>query len=148
MFLLRFDMRNARAEHYEAALDMARWAEENGALAVAVSEHHGVDDGYLPAPLALAAAMAARTSTLAIQVAALIAPLHDPIAPGRDHGGDRPALEGPGLLHRRRGLPRRRVRDVRSVVRRARPSAGGVGRGACSRPGPASRSSTRAEPAG
>jgi alkanesulfonate monooxygenase SsuD/methylene tetrahydromethanopterin reductase-like flavin-dependent oxidoreductase (luciferase family) len=80
VFLLRFDMRNARAEHYEAALDMARWAEENGALAVAVSEHHGVDDGYLPAPLALVAAMAARTTTLAIQVAALIAPLHDPIA--------------------------------------------------------------------
>ena len=80
MFILRFDMRSAGAEHYEAALDMARWAEENGALAVAVSEHHGVEDGYLPAPLALAAAMAARTTTLSIQVAALIAPLHDPIA--------------------------------------------------------------------
>lgn len=80
MFLLRFDMRNARAEHYGAALDMARWAEENGALAVVVSEHHGVEDGYLPDPLALAAAMAARTTTLSIQVAALIAPLHDPIA--------------------------------------------------------------------
>ena len=79
MFILRFDMRNAGAEHYEAALDMAKWGEENGALAVAVSEHHGVEDGYLPAPMALAAAMAARTSTLAIQVAALIAPLHDPI---------------------------------------------------------------------
>ncbi|MGZ7012273.1 MAG: LLM class flavin-dependent oxidoreductase [Acidimicrobiales bacterium] len=80
MFLLRFDMRNARAEHYEAALDMAGWAEANGALAVAVSEHHAADDGYLPAPLALASAMAARTTTLPIQLAALIVPLHDPVA--------------------------------------------------------------------
>ncbi len=79
MLILRFDMRSAGAEHYEAALEMARWGEENGALAVAVSEHHGVEDGYLPAPLALAAAMAARTTTLEIQVAALIAPLHDPV---------------------------------------------------------------------
>jgi len=85
MFTMRFDMRAPpqgradRAELYAAALEMASWGERHGCLAAIVSEHHGSPDGYLPAPLVLAAAMAARTSTLPIQVAALIAPLHDPI---------------------------------------------------------------------
>ena len=79
MFALRFDMRNARADHYAAALEMAVWAERNGAAGLAVCEHHGADDGYLPSPMTLAAAMAARTSTVAISVAALIVPLHDPV---------------------------------------------------------------------
>ncbi len=80
MFTLRFDMRRARAEHYAAAIEMARWAEEQGALAIVVSEHHGSEDGYLPSPVTLAGAMAANTTTAAIQVAALLVPLHDPVA--------------------------------------------------------------------
>src|SRR4051794_22819067 len=80
MFTLRFDMRCARAEHYAAAIEMARWGEEHGALAIVASEHHGSEDGYLPAPVTLAAAMAAATTQVAIQVAALIVPLHDPVA--------------------------------------------------------------------
>jgi alkanesulfonate monooxygenase SsuD/methylene tetrahydromethanopterin reductase-like flavin-dependent oxidoreductase (luciferase family) len=79
MFTLRFDMRSARAEHYAAAIEMARWGEEHSALAVVVSEHHASEDGYLPAPIALAAAMAAATTQVAIQVAALLVPLHDPV---------------------------------------------------------------------
>ena len=85
MFTMRFDMRlppdgaASAAELYEAALSMAEWGERNGCLAVQVSEHHGSPDGYLPAPLTLATAMAARTHSLPIQVAALILPLHDPI---------------------------------------------------------------------
>jgi alkanesulfonate monooxygenase SsuD/methylene tetrahydromethanopterin reductase-like flavin-dependent oxidoreductase (luciferase family) len=79
MFLLRFDMRAATAEHYAAALDMARWADEHGALAVVASEHHASPDGYLPSPLPFVAALAAVTTTTPLQVAALIAPLHDPI---------------------------------------------------------------------
>ena len=67
------------AELYRAALEMAEWGEANGCLAVQVSEHHGSPDGYLPAPLVLAAAIAGRTRRLPIQVAALILPLHDPI---------------------------------------------------------------------
>jgi alkanesulfonate monooxygenase SsuD/methylene tetrahydromethanopterin reductase-like flavin-dependent oxidoreductase (luciferase family) len=80
MFTLRFDMRCTRAEHYAAAIEMARWGEEHGAWAVVVSEHHASDDGYLSAPIALAAAMAAATTGVAIQVAALLVPLHDPVA--------------------------------------------------------------------
>jgi alkanesulfonate monooxygenase SsuD/methylene tetrahydromethanopterin reductase-like flavin-dependent oxidoreductase (luciferase family) len=58
---------------------MAEGGEANGCLAVQVSEHHCSSDGYLPAPLVLAAAIAGRTRRLPIQVAALILPLHDPI---------------------------------------------------------------------
>jgi alkanesulfonate monooxygenase SsuD/methylene tetrahydromethanopterin reductase-like flavin-dependent oxidoreductase (luciferase family) len=67
------------SELYRAALEMAEWGEANGCLAVQVSEHHASPDGYLPAPLVLASAIAGRTKRLPIQVAALILPLHDPI---------------------------------------------------------------------
>jgi alkanesulfonate monooxygenase SsuD/methylene tetrahydromethanopterin reductase-like flavin-dependent oxidoreductase (luciferase family) len=82
---MRFDMRvpaegsASAAELYAAALEMAAWGEENGALQLVVSEHHASPDGYLPAPLVLAAAMAGRTRRVPIQVAALIVPLHDPV---------------------------------------------------------------------
>lgn len=90
MFLLRFDMRSRDggaerdAALYQAALEMASWGEREGALVVAISEHHASPDGYLPSPLVLASAVAARTETLAIQVAALVVPLHDPIALAED----------------------------------------------------------------
>jgi alkanesulfonate monooxygenase SsuD/methylene tetrahydromethanopterin reductase-like flavin-dependent oxidoreductase (luciferase family) len=81
---MRFDMRmppfgGEPAELYRTAIEMAAWGEERGCLAVQVSEHHRSADGYLPAPLILASAMAARTTRLPIQVAALIVPLHDPV---------------------------------------------------------------------
>ena len=85
MFLLRFDMRApshgaaTASDLYAAAIEMAAWGERNGAIQLAVSEHHGSEDGYLPAPLLLAAAMAGRTERIPILVAALILPLHDPI---------------------------------------------------------------------
>ena len=90
MFMLRFDMRApvdgpaAIADLYQAAIEMAAWAEEHGALSAVVSEHHTASDGYLPAPLVLAAAIAARTSTLPITVAALLVPLHDPVRLAED----------------------------------------------------------------
>ena len=85
MFMLRFDMRAkdgpaSAADLYTAALEMAVFGERNGAAAAIVSEHHASPDGYLPAPLLLASAIAARTERLAIQVAALLVPLHDPVA--------------------------------------------------------------------
>lgn len=84
MFTMRFDMRAPdggapASDLYRAALDMAEWGEQTGCVAVQVSEHHASSDGYLPAPLVLAAAIAGRTRRLPIQVAALILPLHDPI---------------------------------------------------------------------
>ena len=84
MFSLRFDMRAPESgaplrELYSAALEMAAWAEGKGCVSLQVSEHHASPDGYLPAPLVLASALAARTEALPIQVAALLLPLHDPI---------------------------------------------------------------------
>jgi len=84
MYTMRFDMRapasgGEPADLYQAALEMAAWGEKNGCMAIQVSEHHRSSDGYLPAPLILASALAARTTTLPIQVAALVLPLHDPV---------------------------------------------------------------------
>lgn len=84
MFSMRFDMRSMRGPHalpdlYEAALEMAAFGEMRGCAALQVSEHHASPDGYLPAPLVLATALAARTRTLPIQVAALLLPLYDPV---------------------------------------------------------------------
>ncbi|MGE2712514.1 LLM class flavin-dependent oxidoreductase [Mycolicibacterium litorale] len=84
MFTLRFDMRSAagaasRPDLYEAAVDMCAWAETRGALAAVLSEHHGTEDGHLAAPHLLAAAIAARTRTLPILIAAVPIPFWDPV---------------------------------------------------------------------
>lgn len=84
-FALRFDFRNPpiagtdMAERYAAALDMAAWADQLGAVAITLSEHHGSDDGYLPSALTMAAAMAARTTNARLVIAAVVAAMHDPL---------------------------------------------------------------------
>ena len=84
MFTMRFDMRvpgqsaAERADSYAAAIEMAEWGESRGCAAVIVSEHHAVPDGYLPAPLILATAIAARTTTLPIVIGAALLPLYEP----------------------------------------------------------------------
>src|SRR4051812_29449062 len=82
-FLMRFDLRSPdptlAPTLYRGALDMCEWAEGRGCLAAVVCEHHGSPDGYLPAPLLMAAAIAARTTQLPIMIAAVILPLHDPV---------------------------------------------------------------------
>jgi alkanesulfonate monooxygenase SsuD/methylene tetrahydromethanopterin reductase-like flavin-dependent oxidoreductase (luciferase family) len=88
-FVLRFDLRAPSfgapvADLYATALDMAAWSEDHGFTAIAVSEHHMSDDGYLPSPLIVASAMAARTKQIAITVAALLVPLYDPVKLAED----------------------------------------------------------------
>ncbi len=88
-FVLRFDLRAPAtgapiADLYSTALDMAAWGEEHGFAAAVVSEHHAADDGYLPSPLIVASAIAARTKTIAISVAALLVPLYDPVKLAED----------------------------------------------------------------
>jgi len=89
-FGLRFDLRNPQiagttmADRYAAALDMVEWADALGCTSVAVSEHHGSPDGYLPSPIPMLAAMAARTSNVRFMIAALIAPFHDPLRLAED----------------------------------------------------------------
>jgi alkanesulfonate monooxygenase SsuD/methylene tetrahydromethanopterin reductase-like flavin-dependent oxidoreductase (luciferase family) len=90
LFGLRFDFRNppiagtTHAERYAAALDMAEWADQLGCVSIAVSEHHTSPDGYLPSPLPMIAAMAARTTNVRFMVAALIAPFYDPLRLAED----------------------------------------------------------------
>jgi alkanesulfonate monooxygenase SsuD/methylene tetrahydromethanopterin reductase-like flavin-dependent oxidoreductase (luciferase family) len=89
VFTLRFDMRapagGAPASSlYPAALDMAAWAESRGLLLLVVSEHHAAEDGYLPSPLPMAAALAARTTSVPIAVSALILPLYNPVRLAED----------------------------------------------------------------
>ena len=84
VFMMRFDMRAPdfgapRAELFAAALEMASYAEDKGCLSAVICEHHAFEDGYLPSPLILATAMAARTTTLPINVAVALLPLCHPI---------------------------------------------------------------------
>ena len=38
-------------EIYATALEQFAWADEHGFDSLVLSEHHGVDDGWMPAPL-------------------------------------------------------------------------------------------------
>ena len=82
---LRYDLRApafAGVSHetlYRTCLEQCAWADAHGLDLVVLSEHHGVDDGYLSAPVTLAAAIAGRTQRLRIQIAAVLVPLHDPV---------------------------------------------------------------------
>jgi len=63
---------------------MVAWGEQHGNIAAVISEHHASPDGYIPSPLILASAMAARTQSTIIVVAALLGLLYDPIRLAED----------------------------------------------------------------
>lgn len=79
---LYFDLRNPPgwrqepARLYAFTLEMCEEAERLGADAIWVTEHHLFEDGYLPQPLTMAAAIAARTRRVRIGTAVMLAPLH------------------------------------------------------------------------
>jgi alkanesulfonate monooxygenase SsuD/methylene tetrahydromethanopterin reductase-like flavin-dependent oxidoreductase (luciferase family) len=63
MFLLRFDLRIppfvdslTPTVQYGEMLEMVRWADGEGFAGVVLSEHHGSEDGFMNAPLAVAGA--------------------------------------------------------------------------------------------
>jgi alkanesulfonate monooxygenase SsuD/methylene tetrahydromethanopterin reductase-like flavin-dependent oxidoreductase (luciferase family) len=89
MFTMRFDMRapdfgGSTTDLYQAAIDMAEWAETRGCIAAVISEHHSSSDGYIPSPLLLASAMAARTNQIFISIAAALMAFYDPIRLAED----------------------------------------------------------------
>jgi alkanesulfonate monooxygenase SsuD/methylene tetrahydromethanopterin reductase-like flavin-dependent oxidoreductase (luciferase family) len=64
---------------YEAALDQYEWADKQGFDLLVLSEHHGIDDGWQPAPLTMAGVLLGRTKRARVMVSAAILPLHDPV---------------------------------------------------------------------
>lgn len=79
-----FDMRapdwgTPAARLYPAAIEMAAFAERIGVDSIGLMEHHGSDDGYLPQPFVLAAAIAGATQRIRLMLGAVLLPLHDPV---------------------------------------------------------------------
>jgi alkanesulfonate monooxygenase SsuD/methylene tetrahydromethanopterin reductase-like flavin-dependent oxidoreductase (luciferase family) len=72
------------ARRYQAALDMAAYADRNGFTSVNVEEHHCAANGWLPSPLTMAAAIAARTERCGVGVMALLVTLYDPVRLAED----------------------------------------------------------------
>ena len=112
-------------KRYRAALDMASYVDAHGFDAVALEEHHGADNGWLPSPLLMASAIAARTQRVRISVTALLVTLYDPvrlaediavldlISDGRFKLRGRQRLPARGIPCRRQGLGRAREADGR-----------------------------------
>src|ERR1700726_1384903 len=77
---LYFDLRNPSgwrrdsSRIYSFTLEMCEEAELLGCPSVWFAEHHRFDDGYLPQPLTMAAAAAARTASVRIGTAVILAP--------------------------------------------------------------------------
>ena len=107
-------------EIYAAALEQYAWADRNGFDLLVLSEHHGIDDGWQPAPLTLAGVVLGMTAQARVMLSAVILPLHDPIriaeqiavldnvAPGRlwvvlGAGYRVPEFEMAGMEHAARG---------------------------------------------
>jgi alkanesulfonate monooxygenase SsuD/methylene tetrahydromethanopterin reductase-like flavin-dependent oxidoreductase (luciferase family) len=78
---LWFDVRNPPETRrswsalYGELLELCEEADHLGAHSVWLSEHHLFDDGYLSQPFTLAAAIAARTKSIRIGTAVVLAPL-------------------------------------------------------------------------
>lgn len=72
------------ADRYRTMLEMATYCDSNGFYSFTVEEHHGAENGWSPTPLLNAAGITARTENLAVNVTALLLPLHDPIRIAED----------------------------------------------------------------
>ena len=80
-----YDFRNPEqwrrpwADLYAETLDFITWSESIGFEGAWVPEHHGADDGYVPSPLVVLAAIAARTKTIKLGSSVALAPLYHPV---------------------------------------------------------------------
>jgi alkanesulfonate monooxygenase SsuD/methylene tetrahydromethanopterin reductase-like flavin-dependent oxidoreductase (luciferase family) len=92
-------------ELYDDAVRHAEFAEQCGFDGVWASEHHLSPDGYLPSPLTLLSAIAARTRTIELGTNIAIAPLYHPRRLAEDGAviaaiGHRRVLLGLGIGYR------------------------------------------------
>ena len=68
--VIRFDLRAPGLDPpeaqrlYAASLEMSEWADRPGFDMLVLTEHHASPDGYLPSPLVMGAAVAARTTRI------------------------------------------------------------------------------------
>src|SRR6202045_2998710 len=69
---------------YGETLDQISWGEDHGFDDVWLSEHHFIDDGYLPSILPIAAAIGARTKRIRIASGVLLMPFHNPVRLAED----------------------------------------------------------------
>src|SRR6202000_618500 len=67
------------ADRYQAALDMAEYADNHGFHIVNVEEHHDVELGWVSSPLTIAAAIVARTKRVQVRGSAVLVTLYDPL---------------------------------------------------------------------
>jgi alkanesulfonate monooxygenase SsuD/methylene tetrahydromethanopterin reductase-like flavin-dependent oxidoreductase (luciferase family) len=72
------------SERYRAAVDMAEYADAAGFANIGLEEHHLADNGWLPSPLTMAGAVAARTRQCRITLGALLVSLYDPVRLAED----------------------------------------------------------------
>jgi alkanesulfonate monooxygenase SsuD/methylene tetrahydromethanopterin reductase-like flavin-dependent oxidoreductase (luciferase family) len=66
-------------ELYAETLDLIALTEQLGFEGVWVPEHHNSEDGYLPSPLSMLGAIAARTKRMKLGTAIALAPLYHPV---------------------------------------------------------------------
>lgn len=69
---------------YSEILDFIVWSEEAGFDGAWVPEHHLSPDGYMPSPLVVLSAIAARTSKIRIGSGVALAPMYDPVRFAQD----------------------------------------------------------------
>lgn len=71
-------------QYYSETLEQVEWAEQLGFDSVTTTEHHFSPDGYIPSPMPIEAAMAARTKRIEICSYLILLPLYHPLRLAED----------------------------------------------------------------